>query len=270
VRNKISKYRQASYPHLENRLNFELKLKVDFIRFGDLMGEQEDLKLLQRIDLEIDNLQSREEKLPERESLEKLEDEFKTLQVELEKSQSSLDRERKLQRKIEGEIELLNSKIKREQNKLYSGKITNPKELGSIQKEISALKEKLDDKETELLEQIEKIDQMLEAHQSLTNRGRELEQEIREVSEMIESSLKEIRERRTELSGEREALLGKISEETLKYYTKLRERNPLAVAVLEGTVCNGCRVEVPAEDIDKMKKSEKLWRCPNCGRILVE
>jgi hypothetical protein len=234
------------------------------------MKEQEGLKLLQEIDLEIDNLQVREEKLPEKDSLKELESELKSLQLKLEKSQSVLDKAKKIQRKIEGEIELLNNKIKREQDKLYSGRITNPKELNSIQREISALKGKLDDKETELLEQIEKVDQVLDEHHSLTERRKELEQEMEEVSKRAETLLKQIKARKVELSTEREALISKIPEEVLKHYHKLREKSPLAVAILEDTVCSGCRVEVPAEDIDRMKKSEKLWHCPNCGRILVE
>ncbi|MBK5093101.1 MAG: hypothetical protein JJE48_06265, partial [Actinobacteria bacterium] len=103
-------------------------------------------KLGERI-LEIQELDTRIFKL--KGDIEGLEDKHRIGEI-LEKLQESRDRlaaEQKSlvdpeqrQHKLDGELELLSEKIGKEEGKLFSGTIMNPKELSSIQAEILSLR----------------------------------------------------------------------------------------------------------------------------------
>ena len=54
----------------------------------------------------------------------------------------------------------------------------------------------------------------------------------------------------------------------LKRYDGHR-RSGLGVVELHGRVCRGCHLTVAQGDINRMKRGQLDWLCPNCGRYLV-
>ena len=105
-------------------------------------------------------MEQEEESLPLRLELEEMETGLTTLADELEKLRQELAEVREGQRKQERKVEDLTLKITGEEDKLYGGKVANPKELRSIQAEVQSIKRKKDQEETKLLDEMEKAEDL--------------------------------------------------------------------------------------------------------------
>lgn len=70
----------------------------------------------------------------------------------------------------------------------------------------------------------------------------------------IEKSITSIRER--------------IPPRSLKRYDVLKRNGPGIARELNG-VCSSCRLNVPVGDLNRMRRGDMSWACPNCGRFLL-
>lgn len=234
------------------------------------MNEPKKLLQLQQLDTEIDKLEVKKENLPEKSNYEKSLAELGDTQRELAKKIKEQESEDKKQDKLEGELERISFKVKTEEDKLYSGKIQNPKELVSIQEEIKMLQRERDELETGYLKELDVVEQLErdvklfnEQEKKFSARTDELKTAYDEVSSEIGSKL-------AELSKKREEIVEGVEKSTYKLYEKLRkEKGGLAVVLVKEGVCQGCGVEISTEEEDLMFKEERMWRCEHCKRILL-
>lgn len=225
---------------------------------------------LQKADLRVDELTSIRENLIEREEIKKINKRIKELRKEIEnlyqeKHSTELD-----QKRINDEVSILTVKIKSEEEKLYSGRITNPKELEGINKEVISLKSKMDEKETKILELMEEIDENLKAIQL---KEKELDGNLSEIKTKelnLTQREKEIDEEMSELTDRRNNLISHVDPEILKEYESLREeKGGRVVAVLEDGICNCCNMQLPSIKVDSMRDPNIFYHCNFCERILI-
>jgi predicted nucleic acid-binding Zn-ribbon protein len=233
------------------------------------MNEYKLLSSLQKLDIEIDEFSERLANLPEQNQFEKLKGNLKNLERLLKEKQDSLVLERSKQKKIEGELEILDLKIKKEDDKLYSGTVTNPKELKSIQEEVNLLKTQKDAMETELLELLDEVDNMNSEAGKFSSKVGDMTKEVEQAEKEYKKVTEEIEEKLQNLKTERENIELKISPFLISLYEEIRKQKKEAVVEIRDGICQGCFVELPAEEVDKMLQSDKLWRCPQCRRILI-
>ncbi|MCL6472365.1 MAG: hypothetical protein K6T91_06080 [Firmicutes bacterium] len=234
------------------------------------MDEHKILAELQKIDSQIDSLNYREKHLPERDRYLNLSEEVSKTKALYNTVDKKLHDEAQIQKRIEDELDSLTKKIDKEQNRLYSGTITSPKELSNVQQEINHLKEVADEKETALLEQIDVVDKLKSNVKVISERLDTRKSELDEAKSAMDTALAEIRGERTKLQAEREPVYGALSEDTRQLYDRVRTKHPIAVTVLAEGICQGCMVELPSTEAERIESSAKLERCPNCSRIIAK
>ncbi len=67
----------------------------------------------------------------------------------------------------------------------------------------------------------------------------------------------------------RKRMKGALAPDVLTHYEKLLEaREGLAMALLDGLVCQGCYVSVPNNVYVRLARASEIVHCPSCGRIL--
>ncbi|HBY93542.1 MAG TPA: hypothetical protein DEP84_06155, partial [Chloroflexi bacterium] len=178
---------------------------------------------------------------------------------------------RKAQRDLELELQELDTKIKRETDRLYGGTIRNPKELENIRKEVEALQRHrgdLDERALKGMEQVEKASGMLtEAERALAAVEAEWRDQRSDLSEKGQKLKRHINARRRQ----REATLAQISAGDLARLREIQTRKGgKGIASLrDGAVCGLCGVSVSASKVAQVHGSDELILCGNCGRILV-
>jgi predicted nucleic acid-binding Zn-ribbon protein len=228
---------------------------------------------LQDRDLTIDQLTHRRQALPQRAALTAAQATVQRLDRELAAVQSRLHELEVAQKKLEDEIAIVDTKAASETKKLNSGTITAPREIQALSDEIDALgrrKRSLEDDEIELMEQAEPLtadDERLTAERAAAVAdGERLQGEIAAAEGEIDGELGGVR-------VEREAAAGDIPAELLTRYEKLRAKlGGVAVARLQGDLCLGCHVSLPAMEVDVIRHSapDAIVVHEECGRILVK
>ncbi len=174
------------------------------------------------------------------------------------------------QRDLEDTIEDIVAKIKELDDKLYSGKVTNPKELDGYYQEQLQLKARQRQLEDQMLEVMLALEtataQLTEARKRLA----EVEADWARDQDRLREEHQRLLEQVEALSGERARIAARVDRLDLAVYEQLRQtRGGRAVAVVERGACSGCRVVLPVTDFQKVKSGQGLVRCGTCGRILV-
>jgi predicted nucleic acid-binding Zn-ribbon protein len=229
---------------------------------------------VQILDLEIDRLKVRREEMPEREALKQSRarggalDEIHVAMLEAREALGRAERE------ISGEVAALAARANEVEQTLYSGSISAPKELESLQEEIRLLREKqsgLEEREMELLEEMDRaeneINENRTARDQTEDEAKGLEATIHDAEGEIDAELARLAEQALEKRAS-------IPAEILDAYDGRRSRPRLAgraAAPLAEGSCGGCHMQLPRLDYDRMKAEpeDALLLCVHCGRILV-
>lgn len=226
---------------------------------------------VQKIDLKLEELESKLKQLNKFLQDKGADDQVKEMTAKLEAFKASIkEKELELDR-LTGEIQITEEKIKAENEKLYSGKITKPKELQAIEEEVKALEKRVqalnEEKEELKKELLSGKEKIVEAEKLVNEFSEKMERERKEklkAKTEIESEIRSLKERREEI-------VRKTKPEYYKLYVSLRERYGGEVVVeISDRACMGCFVEMAAKDYEKVIKSQdEINLCPNCGRILI-
>ncbi len=137
---------------------------------------------LQATDSTLAQLNHRRKTLPEHTKIQELQsrvDELDGTRIEAATAVDDLTRD---QRKADAEVELVKTRRARDEERLASGAITNPKDLASLQHELTALERRittLEDDELEVMEALEEAQTTLDSAQAeLTTVQAELDQTL--------------------------------------------------------------------------------------------
>lgn len=236
------------------------------------MSRWDALLAVQEHDTTIDQLTHRRRTLPARAELDAAMAEL----AKLEQRAGEVDVKRqelaRSQQRLEDEITSIGDKATQHDKTLYSGTISNPRELQAMQDEIASLKRRisqLEDQELELMEQIEPLDADLarfaEERAALDATATALRAQIAEDEVAIDGQLAAVR-------SERDTLVADVEPELMAEYDRVRPHSGgIAIARLVGGSCGGCHLALSAVEVDRIKKlpPEAPVHCEECGRLLA-
>jgi uncharacterized protein len=225
---------------------------------------------LQRVDSTIDRLQARLAHLPEQAALDALEAKAQDLDAQIAERQAVFDDVSTRQRRLDFEVDTLVQKIKAESGRLYSGVVSNAKELQDISREVEALKRRksvLEDNDLEVMEERDGVEKELEA---LTNERSSLAAEIERGRLARDEAAGETGLQLTAAEAERQRWVPRVDPQLLQVYDTIRasKGGVGAAAMVDGT-CQGCHMRLPAQEAERVRTAGGLVRCDECQRILV-
>lgn len=175
-------------------------------------------------------------------------------------------------RKADGEVEQVKARRTRDEERMASGAITNPKDLSSLQSELEALARRiatLEDDELEVMEQLEV------AQGELAELVAALEGENATRDTLVAARDEKIAVTDAEAAAAlaaREDVLPQVPEDLLALYQKVaRNQGGLGAAELRARRCQGCHLELNGADLRELvaEPADTVLRCPECSRILV-
>jgi len=231
-----------------------------------VMSVARQLYQLQEIDAEIEDRERRVNQLTSR-----LGDNREVVQAreKLASAQKHLEELRHQQHTVEWELDDLTGKISKENERLYSGRIQNPKELSGLQQEVNILKNQRDQVETRTLEVMEQADGAEAEVTALDDGLKQLEAEWQKEQQHIAAEVEALKKELASLQQKREAQAGTVDAQTLALYDKLRKQKTPAVARVEQGICRGCRISLPFSELQQVRGGG-LVQCSSCGRILFQ
>lgn len=167
---------------------------------------------------------------------------------------------------LEFEIDDIRRKTSQLSQKLYGGGVKIPKELMSLEQDLSDHKKRLEQKEDALLEIMEDSEK-LEAERNVVTRRLTEHLEVFEVEAARHNARKhELEKRIEELQSSKKIVCDDIETETLKAYERLIARKGMAVARVEQGRCQGCRIALPVQQLQNARSGPVF--CSSCGMFL--
>ena len=220
---------------------------------------------LQVLDKELYLLEAEKKDIPEKikamdEALESkktgiknAEDDLKILQVKLKDNEVSLQQKEEQIKKLELQLYQLKS------NKEYTTMLS---EIAGVKADNSLIEEEI----IKLMDSTEAAKKKILGEKGLFKKEEESAEKEKSV---IKNRLKEIGERFSQLSLQRQDITPNIEKQTLARYEKvLKNREGLAIVPIEAAVCGGCHINLPPQVLSEAKLREDIIICGSCSRIL--
>jgi predicted nucleic acid-binding Zn-ribbon protein len=228
-----------------------------------------DLLDLQTVDSEIDRLIHERETVPAladyrqaHEHLQQLTNERNQVADNLRQTELAFD-------KTSGELDLAESKLAAEQNRLYAGGLS-ARDAEYMRREVDMLDRKKRDMEDEVLELMERREQLGVRLEELEAQVAAAETVKGEHEALISAAWSEIDARLARKEERKADILPLVSEDLLDLYERLRAAKDDGVAVgrLAEGICGACHLRLtPAEQLEATRRDPP--RCIHCTAILV-
>jgi uncharacterized protein len=224
------------------------------------------------LDMELARLGHRRRALPENAELDQLtargaevRDEMTRADTEL----SDLDRE---QARAERDVEQVRVRIDKDQQRLDAGKVSNARELESLQSEILSLRRRQSDLEEVVLELMERRE-AAQARRDAAEAGTEaVAAETAAVTSRRDAALAEISEQESKSSSVRASVAASVPAELLALYDRVRaQAGGVGAAKLRRGKCEGCNVSLSTAELNEIRAAapDEVVRHEECRRILI-
>ncbi|MBI4786601.1 MAG: hypothetical protein HY782_06100 [Chloroflexi bacterium] len=225
------------------------------------------LEHLQSIDHELDDKNKRARQVEERLAGDPT---VVAARTALESEDKTLAELRATLRARELDAKSMDAKAKEVEERLYGGRVGNPKELEGLEKELRMFKRQRSDLDDQLLELMEAVDQARSRVAEKTTALKKLEGTRSAEIEALSRERDTLAARLAQLAEERERTRGELDADALRTYDHLqRTKAGRAVANIRASSCAVCGTEVPTGHLQRARAGNELVFCSGCGRILA-
>ncbi|MDP6662560.1 MAG: hypothetical protein FI709_12720 [SAR202 cluster bacterium] len=173
-------------------------------------------------------------------------------------------------RLAEGAVQQTEQRLAAIDTRVYSGMITNPRELEAIEDEKAALQQQHSEQEDTLLtimvdtdETQENKDRAQAKFESINSHREEELVELQASRETLTAELPLLHERREDMVVEYPPIA------MATYDTVAKMRGGQAVALVERDTCQGCRIALARSELQAIRSNQNIVQCGSCSRILV-
>lgn len=169
----------------------------------------------------------------------------------------------------EREYEAMSRKKKTAEDHLYSGEVTNPKELTNMQEQVHQMQQEMDccaEEAVLISDQLEQIQKQLQ--ESLETLNKEKKVYRKKVEDYLRQK-QELEDKLMAVEQGIELLQKTIAPEIMELYNLNTKRLGYAVlSMVEHNTCSACHLGIPALLLKEVKLGQSMVKCENCGRIL--
>lgn len=224
-----------------------------------------DLNEIQKIDLEIREIETGRQQFQERlSSLGASVDEIRKKVEQLTEQRELSVREAKT---LEGTVQAEALKVRKWEARL--NEIRNQREYLALSREVEGTKRanrEIEEKILELMAEREALEKQLDELQD-----RLAEEEVDYASEKaeIEKSMREAEERITAKKNRRDAVLDRVPNTLLRKYDRIRKaRLGIGLVPVVDGFCKGCNMRLPPQLYNILQRGDSIEQCPSCHRIV--
>ena len=167
------------------------------------------------------------------------------------------------------ETQGVSQKLRETEERLYGGRVRNPKELADLQKEAEYLKRRRSSLDEEVLEEMMVVERLTAEAEAAAERYKTVEASWRSENADLSAEYDALRQGLAELLGKRKSVAKHVSEVDMAEYDALRRlRGGIAVVAVRNDTCQVCHVEVPVRDVERARNGDLFMYCSGCERIL--
>jgi len=200
--------------------------------------------------------------------LENLDSDLNEIELSIKNQESIVNELKKQYREHESDVKVNLERNKKNQEKLRAVK-TN-KEYQLLLKEIEDIKAKNSLIEDNMLECLDRMDEIGTVIAKKKDEYSQLSERIKIERETIEREADVDQKKLDEINIDREKVAGLLDSKLFEKYIKVKAQHQegFAVVPVKDAVCHGCNVNLPPQLYNELFRYDSLKFCPNCQRII--
>jgi len=171
---------------------------------------------------------------------------------------------------LDKELEMkgVEAKKKQVEDRLYSGRVRNPKELGDMENEVGMFKRQIDELTDRIIPLMDQLEERRAAAAAVKGQLAQAERELAAVRENFQTTGDRLREEIAALRQQRAESASAVDAALLRRYEEVhRHRGDPAMVPLEDNVCPSCHITIPSDTIRALERGLSVQTCESCGRI---
>ena len=220
---------------------------------------------IQECDSQLVKLSAKKKILPE--NIEKLNQEFSLFEEGIKKNKLKYDELKSRHTENESKIKKINEGIVKTKERMLE--VKNNKEYQAMLKEIETAESSRGEVETaiiSILEELDKLSILVKKDEEILKQSKnKYEQE----KKTIENDLNAVDSDVVNWEQKRIESQKSVPGDLLARYERIKKRNKgIGVTSVWKSVCNGCHMNIPPQLYNEVQRSEELFSCPNCNRII--
>ena len=220
---------------------------------------------IQECDSELVKLSAKKKTLPE--DIEKLDKEFSLFEEGIKNNKAKYDEFKARHAENENKIKKINEGIVKTKERMLE--VKNNKEYQAMLKEIETAESSRGEVETaiiSILEELDKLSVLVKKDEEILKQSRnKYEQEKKSLEDnlnAVDSDVVNWEQKRIELQKN-------IPDDLIVKYERIKKRNKgIGVISVWKAVCNGCHMNIPPQLYNELQRSDELFSCPHCNRII--
>ena len=231
-----------------------------------MKAELQQLIALQNLDTTIRKLEKDQQAVPERRA--EIEREFDQRAFEIRALESRREEAKHTRARLENEVVEQRGRAERAERNLMSSKKQDEytaaiREADAARKQISAL-------ETQILEQLEQLEQTEAALKQRADEIATLNSDHEARLKAFDEEAGTIGQRLATARKDREEVFANLPKPMSALYTRIktRIRDGIAVAEARNRACSACFMSLRPQVMAEIRRGEDIITCDNCGRIL--
>jgi predicted nucleic acid-binding Zn-ribbon protein len=227
--------------------------------------EFEKLIKLQKLDKEITDISLFLDNIPSQ--IEEIDEKIEASSQIITLAKEKMDQNQKKRRDLEAEVKDIKEQVSKYNRQLNEVK-TN-REYSSLLKEIEEAKQKVNDKEEEIIGEMLSADEIEEEIKTAGQNYSESEQKFSKEKDVLQQERKKFEAKKDKLNQQKEKLVPKIPSDQVNLYLKIyKKKSGIALSPVNEEFCSLCHMRIRPQVINELKGKEKIILCENCGRIL--
>jgi uncharacterized protein len=229
-------------------------------------AELEKLIALQNLDTSIRKLEKDLEAIPEKRA--EIEGEFDRRAFEIRALESRRDEAKHNRSRLENEVVDQRTRAERAERNLMSSKKQD--EYTAAIREADAARKQISVLETQILEQMESLEQadaaLLERADEIATLNSDREAKLKAFDDEKQAQSELLAKQR----GEREQVFANLPTSLSGMYSRIRARirDGVAVAEARNRSCTACFMSLRPQVMSEIRRGDEVITCDNCGRIL--
>jgi uncharacterized protein len=227
---------------------------------------------LQALDTHLDQLAHKRRTLPEIAEIARLDGLLEGVRGEEALAEATVSDLQTQLDKAEADIEQVRTRKARDEERLGSGAITQPKQLEELQHEVATLTKRQSDLEDAELEVMERMEEAQAALTMLVTSRTTHEEERGALVDTREESFRDIDIDAEKTAKERTALAAELPADLLALYEKIRaSHGGIGAGAIERGRCGGCHVDLMNNEKADYRAAadDEVLRHESCSRIVV-
>ena len=192
-----------------------------------------------------------------------------TVQQQLVSNQAALQEIERQIRDGEMELKTIESKIKSQEDKAYSGKVTNFKELSGIEQEIAMFQRNKGKQEERILPLYDAAEALRTEIESARRMAEAASKKVDAIGAKFEQQSAELRTELTGLEQRRSKAAQKTEPRLLQRYEAVKPKvGGLVVVPVKDGRCGGCNMALSSFLLRELPDESRMRTCETCSRFI--